>query len=79
MKEVELGLAAHDQDKKGYVPANEVKAILMNLGEKLSRREGSNTLHTYKMSISIGFQRNHINTRKCFTYVHISGPWQGFT
>lgn len=39
LKEITSAFLAHDKEGKGYVPTNEVKNILLNLGERISRRE----------------------------------------
>ena len=39
-KELLDAFRAHDRHKQGYVNASDVRNILMNLGEKLSNREG---------------------------------------
>ena len=39
-KEILNAFKAHDAEKRGYVNASEVRHILMNLGERLSRQEG---------------------------------------
>ena len=43
-KELMAGFSAQDVHKRGYIPGSEMKHILMNLGEKLSRHEGKDTL-----------------------------------
>jgi len=40
-KELLDAFRAHDRQKQGYVNASDVRNILMNLGEKLSNREGT--------------------------------------
>ncbi|KAL4216527.1 Calmodulin-like protein 6 [Mactra antiquata] len=39
IREITRGFRAHDSEGRGYVQANDVKNILLNLGEGLSRRE----------------------------------------
>ena len=40
VKEIVQGFKAHDSEGRGYVQTNEVKNILLNLGEQLKRNEG---------------------------------------
>ncbi|KAH3860123.1 hypothetical protein DPMN_023014, partial [Dreissena polymorpha] len=39
VKEIVQGFKAHDSEGRGYVQTNEVKNILLNLGEQLKRNE----------------------------------------
>ena len=39
-KELLNAFKSHDKERRGYVNASEARHILMNLGEKLSSREG---------------------------------------
>ena len=49
-KELLDAFRAHDRQKQGYVNASDVRNILMNLGEKLSNREGTNII-TYTIYV----------------------------
>ena len=45
LKEIVAAFRAHDNEGRGYVQTSEVKNILLNLGEKLGRREGKLYIH----------------------------------
>ena len=49
-KELLDAFRAHDRQKQGYVNVSDVRNILMNLGEKLSNREGTNII-TYTIYV----------------------------
>lgn len=40
VKEIIAAFRAHDKEGRGYIQASELRNVLLNLGERLSRREG---------------------------------------
>lgn len=44
-KEILLAMLMADKEKKGYIMASELQSKLMNLGEKLTQKEGKQRGH----------------------------------
>lgn len=49
-KEILAAFKAHDMKGTGYVPASDLRHILQNLGEKLTKQEVDNLFHQFGVS-----------------------------